>query len=110
MLSKEESNASYSQYLLWHLSNKYEYVQKITGFNEDTCAQCLDDMGKSFYICIESDLVLPESPYEWHGDIHMYKDDAAEAGLLRKHTGDIIYYNDKQCKIEKINSYRCILF
>ena len=32
----------------------------------------------------------------------MYNDDAAEAGLLRKHTGDIIYYNDKQCKIEKI--------
>ncbi len=102
LLSKEEFNASYSQYLLWHSSNKHEYVQKITGFNEDTCAQCLDDMGKRFYICIESDLVLPESPYEWHGDIHMYKDDAAEAGLLRKHTGDIIYYNDKQCKIEKI--------
>lgn len=101
-LSENALSGVYSQYLSLDLFNKNDSVQKISGIEVDTCAECKGTNGNKLCVCIESDLVLPMSPYEWQGNIHMYRDDAAELGILRKHVGEIIELWGKQYEIEKI--------
>lgn len=102
LLAGDKYSNAYGQYLSLDLLDKNEVDQKINGIEVNTGAKCKDSEGNRIFVCIEKDFVLPESPYKWHGNIHMYKDDAAERGILRKHVGNIIEFNEMKYEIEEI--------
>ena len=102
-LIDDYQNPAFNQYLGLKLQDEYCEVQNSTCVEKNTAVllQKKDGIERIQY-CIHGDSELPQSPYEWHGDIQLYIGDAARLGIYRKRIGDEISINGVTYKIMRI--------
>lgn len=103
LASDNADNPAFMQYLNFDLNHKENDGRIITCVEKDTSVVLKrKDSGEIVIYCIYDDKVLPESPYIWHNDKHIYVEDAAEIGIYRKNIGDIVKIGESDYLIEKI--------
>ena len=91
LLTKDKNyNPAFGQYVGFHTSSKTEGIRTIKGIDADTVAYCVSKDGITKSVCVYESRVLPESPWYWNGDYHIYLDEAAALGYIRKHKGEWI--------------------
>lgn len=95
-------NPAFGQYVGFHTSSKTEGTRTIKGLDVDTVAYCISKDGITKCVCIYESQVLPASPWYWNGDYHIYTDDAASLGYIRKRKGDWIKIEDVDYQIKEI--------
>lgn len=103
LASDNIDNPAFMQYLNFGIMHKENAERIITCVEKDTSVVLRQkDSGEILVYCIYDDKVLPESPYIWHKDMHVYVDDAAELGIYRQTVGTMVKIEKSDYLIEKI--------
>lgn len=103
LASDNVNNPAFMQYLTLDFNYGENAGREITCVENDTSVTLKEINSKEMQIyCIYNDKVLIESPYIWHGDKHIYVEDAAELGIYRKAVGDMVEIAGINYLIEKI--------
>lgn len=103
LASDNIDNPAFMQYLNFGIIHKENAERMITCVEKDTSVVFRQkDSGEILVYCIYDDKVLPESPYIWHGDKHVYVEDAAEIGIYRKTVGNMVKIGESDYLIKKI--------
>lgn len=106
-MSDDCCNPAFNQYLGLRLQDKDEEITTITSVEKNVVV-VLQSSNNAITYCIHGDKELPESPCIWHGDTHIYVNDAAKIGIYRKRVGDEVIidgisYTVKQ--LEPLDAY-----
>ena len=88
LMSEESYNPAYGQFLAIETHFESNDVIRINGIEGGTAACCKNNNGRLCWLCVYKDNILPASPHSWNNDYHVYIDDAAGLGYLRKQKGD----------------------
>lgn len=102
LTENDDYNPAFGQYVGFHTSSKTVSTRTIKGLDVDTVAYCISKDGITKCVCIYESQVLPVSPWYWNGDYHIYTDEAAGLGYIRKHKGDWIKIEDVDYQIREI--------
>ncbi len=106
LLGTSDDSGAYGQYWAIDMRTKEKIASEPDCMDEDTAAFVKDEAGNERFLCIHADNVLPESPYLWNGDVHMYVSDAAGYGMIRSRVGKKIVYENNKYTILQIISLR----
>ena len=102
LLSNKEITPAYGQFMDLETRILDKGKRKIINVESDTAVYLLSDKNEKKCVCIYDEKNLPSSPYIWNGDVHMYIEDAAEIGILRKKKDDIVLLEGIEYRISKI--------
>ena len=108
-MSDECDNPAFNQYLDLRLQDKQEEISNITSV-EKNVAVLLQSSNNAITYCVHGDIELPESPCIWHGDTHIYINDAAKIGIFGKHIGNEVIINGISYTIKQIESLDTYIF
>lgn len=102
LLSTQGINQAYGQFMDLETRMKDKSERKLSNVELDTAVYLLNEENEKLHICVHGEKTLPSSPYSWNNDVHVYIEDAAEIGLLRKKKGDKVFFEGKQYDIVDI--------
>ena len=102
LMSEENYNPAFGQFLTIATRFESNDVIKINGIEGGTAAYCKNIDGKQCWLCVYKDNILPTSPHSWNNDYHVYIDDAAGLGFLRKHKGDHVVIEEVDFEVMDI--------
>ncbi len=102
LMSEESYNPAYGQFLAIETRFESKDVIRINGIEGGTAACCKNSSGRVCWLCVYKDNILPASPHSWNNDYHVYIDDAAGLGYLRKHKGDHIVIEKEDFEVVDI--------
>nr|WP_027871156.1 hypothetical protein [[Eubacterium] cellulosolvens] len=87
LMSEGNNNPALGQFLAIRMRSERTDDTKINVIKGGTAACCKNEAGEQCWLCVYENNILPKSPYNWNGDYHVFKDDAAGLGFLRKTKG-----------------------
>lgn len=99
LMSEENYNPAFGQFLAIETRFESNDIIKINGIEGDTAAYCKNNDGKQRWLCVYKDNILPASPHSWNDDYHVYIDDAAGLGFLRKHKGNHVVIEEDDFEV-----------
>lgn len=99
LMSEENYNPAFGQFLAIETRFENNDVIKTNVIEGNTAACCKNMAGKQFWLCVYKDNILPMSPHRWNNDYHVYIDDAAGLGVLRKQKGDYIIIDKEDFEV-----------
>lgn len=102
LLSDKEITPAYGQFMDLETRIIDKGKRKITNVESDTAVYLVSDKNEKKCVCVYDEKSLPYSPYIWNGDMHVYIEDAAEMGLLRKKKDDKILLDGEAYFISNI--------
>jgi hypothetical protein len=98
-------NPAFGQYLKFNIHNEERDNQNIEKVGRKTAVYLKEVSDKNEIVyCIHDDKILPECPYIWNGDKHVYIENAAKIGIYKKRKNDIVTIDEKKYKIVDIQS------
>lgn len=102
LLSSKEITPAYGQFMDLETRIIDKGERKITVVESDTAVHLVSEKKKEKCVCVYGEKNLPYSPYIWNDDIHVYIEDAAEMGILRRKKDDKIILDDEEYIISNI--------
>lgn len=107
-LNDDCHNPAFNQFFGLYTKDKREDVKEYHTVEKNTVVILQSGSGEIVRYCIHEDKELPESPYTWNGDTHIYVNDAASLNIYRKRIDDNVIIQGityKIIHIEALNSY-----
>lgn len=101
LLSTKEITPAYGQFMDLETRVKDKGERKISNVEPGTAVYLSTGKNKKKCVCVYEEKNLPCSPYIWNGDTHVYIEDAAEMGILRKKKDDkILLDGEEYCIVD----------
>lgn len=110
LMSEEDYNPAFGQFLAIETRFDKKDVVDIKSIEASTAAYCRNKDGNNRWLCVYKDNILPSSPYIWNNDFHVYIDDAAGFGYLRKQKGNHIEIDQEDYEVIEIITIDAYLF
>jgi len=109
-MSEENYNPAFGQFFAIETRFERNDVINIDRIEGNTAACCKNKAGKQCWLCVYKDNILPSSPHRWNNDYHVYVDDAAGLGILRKHKGSQVVIDKEEFEVIDIISIEAYFF
>ena len=110
LLSTKEITPAYGQFMDLETRVKDRGERKVSNVEPDTAVYLSTDKDEKKCICVHEEKNLPCSPFIWNDDMHMYIEDAAEMGILRKKKDDKILLDGREYCIVDITTLDAYFF
>lgn len=102
LLSTTDITPAYGQFMNLETRIKENKERKISCVESDVAVHLINEKNDKKCVCVHDEKALPYSPFIWNDDIHLYIEDAAEMGILRKKKDDTIILNGEEYCIVNI--------
>lgn len=111
LVNSPDSSEFCGYYFNMHFNSPITSVPTKDFVEEDSVVYLRNkDKNMECVYCIYESHLLPTSPYEWEGSIHLYRDEAIKLGLISKKKSDIVVIDEIEYEVTDILSLDCYFF